>query len=86
MKKRILASLLSLCLLLGLLPTTAWATGGESEGGGSTTAAGTLSDNISVESTSNVTRAQLAEMVMEGRIEDGKTVAAVLKTKVLLGL
>ena len=29
---------------------------------------------------------QLAEMVMEGRIEDGKTVAAVLKTKVLLGL
>ena len=65
MKKRILASLLSLCLLLGLLPTTAWATGGESEGGGSTTAAGTLSDNISVESTSNVTRAQLAEMVYE---------------------
>ena len=35
MKKRLLASLMSLCLIMGLLPTTAWATGdGDSSSGG----------------------------------------------------
>lgn len=57
MKKRILASLLSLCLLLGLLPTAALAEGTTPE------AATTLSDNTSVDSTEDVTRAQLAEMI-----------------------
>ena len=35
MKKRLLASLMSLCLIVGLLPTTAWAAGdGDSSSGG----------------------------------------------------
>lgn len=57
MKKRLLASLLSLCLMLSLLPTVAWATGGE-DGGTQETEPTYLNETI-------VTRAILADLIYQ---------------------
>ncbi len=76
-RRRWLASLLALVLAVGLLPTAAWASGEvdnsvedteqitETEVETGSTAAEFLSDNTAVDSTDNITRAQMAEMVYE---------------------
>ena len=57
MKKRLLASLLSLCLMLSLLPTVAWATGGE--------ASGTQETEPTYSNETTVTRAILADLIYQ---------------------
>ncbi len=82
-RRRWLASLLALVLAVGLLPTAAWASGEvdnsvedteqitETEVETGSTAAEFLSDNTAVDSTGNVTRAQLAEMICNNAILGG---------------
>lgn len=70
MKKRILSILMALALVVGLLPTAAFAVdegenSGDNQGNGSV---GQLSDKTSSDSTANVTRAQFAEIVYSNEL------------------
>lgn len=66
MNKKLLAAILSLCLMLSLLPTAALASGLEpNEPEPSEQSSNSLSDGTSIDSTSNITRAQMAEMIYE---------------------
>ena len=58
MNKKLLAAILSLCLMLSLLPTAALASGLEpNEPEPSEQSSNSLSDGTSIDSTSNITRA-----------------------------